>query len=227
MQSLFRATITVMAVCFASVIAQSGDTVHVTPPGPTDKDSLHFDLFNFNLDCCTQYYYKNVAVSDTMIMLSFEYLDNNTCECFAAGSHVAFACGPQKAGKYSIYKAQSAYCATPPCPLGPVQLVRVGEVIVGGTAALLPPPSIGNGGIGLAITQEKNILKIEYLMKQQGLLTVNVFDARGMNAGTLCDKQAFTGTNRFSWTAAAPGVYFMSVKVNKAPVASRKLVISR
>ena len=111
----------------------SNDTVTVSPQKPTFLDSLHFDLYNASRCCCTRYYSKNVSVTDTTIMLSFQYDDSlcMLCDCLVAGNHTQFACGSQKAGKYGIYKAESMYC--PPgtvCPLGPVMIKRVGEVTV-------------------------------------------------------------------------------------------------
>ena len=112
----------------------SRDTVIVTPQKPTFLDSLHFDLYNASHCCCTQYYSKNVSVTDTVITLSYEYNDSlcMLCLCLAAGSRTPFACGPQKAGKYGIYKEESAYCPGPICPsiAGPIMIKRVGEVIV-------------------------------------------------------------------------------------------------
>lgn len=122
------------------------DTVTVTPQKPTTKDSLHFDLFNASLSCCTQYYSKNVSVTDTMITLSYEYLDNFACMCLVAGSHTPFACGPQKAGRYGIYKMEGIYC--PPgqiCPLGPVMLKRVGSVVVAAQTSAMQ----GNGHLAM------------------------------------------------------------------------------
>ena len=90
-------------------IAQAGDTVTVKPASPTDKDSLYFSLFNLNLCCVTSYYNLSVSVHDSTILLSYQY-SNSLCasvSCFAAGSTVVFSCGPQKAGRYGIYKAES------------------------------------------------------------------------------------------------------------------------
>jgi hypothetical protein len=205
------------------------DTVYVTPPAPTVKDSLHFDLFNASLSCCTQYLNKNVSVSDSVITLSFEYLDSGKCACLVAGSHAPFSCGPQKAGKYAIYKEQSAYCGTPPCPLvaGPIQLVRVGQVVVSGTITSARMPLIGLDGSGLLLAQGRNNVTVEYVMKQPGRLAVNVFDAKGASAGKLFNGQAAAGIHGFSWTSAVKGVYFMSVEINGVTVAARRIIISQ
>jgi hypothetical protein len=204
------------------------DTVTVTPQKPTTKDSLHFDLFNASLDCCTQYHNNQVTVTDTVIMLSFQYLNAGNCRCIIAGSHTPFACGPQKAGKFAIYKAQSIYCATPPCPLvaGPIQLVRVGEVVVSSTSVADQghAPTLHQG---MVIWQEKSTLKMEYTLKVPGSVRVNVYNARGVLAGQLYNGQSPAGPNRLSWNVAAPGAYFLSMEINGAVVCSRRIVVPK
>lgn len=202
------------------------DTVTVTPQKPTTKDSLHFDLFNANWSCCTQYYQKTVSIADTMIMLSFQYSDLNLCECFAAGSHTLFACGPQKAGKYSIYQAPSLYCAAPPCPLGVIRMTRVGEVIVYAPSAIAPVSS-SIPAAGFSCTAIGREIRWKCVLSRPGRLSVSLHNA----AGTLVSQQNRgnngTGPNGFSWTAPAPGAYFISVNFNGAPVLTRKVVVSR
>ena len=205
------------------------DTVYVTPPNPSTKDSLHFDLFNASLDCCTQYYNKIASVSDTTIILSFEYATNPACACIAAGSHTAFACGPQKAGKYAIYKEQSVYCSTPPCPLlaGPIQLVRVGQVIVGGASVIGRAAFASAVGAGLDVMLEKGSVSVNYSLDRAARMRIEVYNAAGMLAGQLYNGDASPGAHRFLWTAAAPGVYFVSVEVNGITTTARKIVVSR
>jgi hypothetical protein len=205
------------------------DTVYVTPPNPTAKDSLHFDLFNANLDCCTQYYNKNVSVSDTTIVLSFEYVTNPACACLVAGSHTAFACGPQKVGRYAIYKEQGIYCATPPCPLvpGPIQLVRVGQVVVGGTAVAGPSAFASAPGNGLDLRQEKGSVQMKYFLSKAARMQVTVYNAAGKAAGQLFNGQISSGAHCFSWTATSRGLYFMTVEVNGVQAAVRKIVVSQ
>jgi hypothetical protein len=204
------------------------DSVYVTPPNPTTKDSLHFDLFNASLSCCTQYINRNASVSDSVITLSFEYLDSGKCACLVAGSHAPFSCGPQKAGKYAIYKEQSAYCGTPPCPLvaGPIQLERVGQVVVSATNAAVPAGKIAPA-MGPSLTLEKSTVWLDYTLSRPGLVRVTVFNARGALAGEICNGQAAAGVHRFSWTAACPGAYFMSVEINGVTVAARRIIISQ
>jgi len=204
------------------------DTVYVTPLKPTTKDSLHFDLFNANLECCTPYYDKNVVITDSVITLSFQYTNINTCACLVAGSHTPFACGPQKAGKYAIYKEQSVFCATPPCPLvaGPIQLVRVGQVVVGGTSVSRSLPTAPNAG-GLAVRQERNTVFMEYVLDQPSYVRLNVFNARGMLAGQLYNGESSAGRHEFSWKAAAQGVYVMTAEINGAAAMTRKVIMSR
>jgi hypothetical protein len=205
------------------------DTVTVTPKSPTTKDSLHFDLFNASLDCCTQYHNNQVTVTDTVIMLSFQYLNAGNCRCLIAGSHTTFACGPQKAGKFAIYKVQSIYC--PPgqvCPLapGPIQLVRVGEVVVSSTSVADQghEPALRDG---LILWQEKNTLKMDYTLKQPGSVRVNVYNARGVLAGQIYNGQSLAGPHRVSWNAAVPGAYFLSMEINGVPACGRKILISQ
>jgi hypothetical protein len=113
----------------AAAQVPSHDTVVVTPQKPVNTDSLHFNLFNLNHNCCTKYDSLSVSVVDTVITLLYQYQDSN-CNCLVAGSYVQLACGPQKAGKYAIYKEESRYCPVPPCPGAPIVIERVGQVTV-------------------------------------------------------------------------------------------------
>jgi hypothetical protein len=214
----------------ASQVQGLKDTVYVTPLKPSVKDSLHFDLFNASLGCCTQYYNKIVSVSDTIITLSFQNLDTSKCACLVAGSHTAFACGPQKAGKYAIYKAQGIYCAPPgPCPLiaGPIQLVRVGEVTVSTTAAVRPALATAELGDGLVLWQSKSAIQMDFTAKQTGHVQMNVFNARGSLVGQLYNGQLSAGLHRFSWTAAVPGTYFLSMEIEGFAAFTRTIVVSK
>jgi len=202
------------------------DTVTVTPQKPTSKDSLHFDLFTLLWDCCTQYYKKTVSVSDTMIVLSFEYSDINTCECIVAGSHTVFACGPQKAGKYAIYKAPSIYCPTPPCPVAVLRPVRVGEIVVSAPSAIASPLPVAQG----ARFSWRNMGKgaqLECRLSEPGRLSAVVYNAGGMRVEQIYNGHISAGLHGFSWTAAAPGAYFLSVELNDAQVVTRKIVVNR
>lgn len=183
----------------------SNDTVTVTPQKPTFLDSLHFDLYNASHCCCTQYYSKNVSVSDTTIMLSFQYDDSlcMLCLCLAAGSHTQFASGPQKAGKYGIYKAESMYC--PPgqvCPLGPVMIKRVGEVTVyAPTSAVREKSSIASGGMSpISILRSSSGMILHLNLDRAQTLSVSVFSTNGSKIKTLLKDRFFSwGTHSFGF----------------------------
>ena len=231
--SFIRKTVTASAVLclvvaggYTSALAALSDTVTVTPQKPSTKDSLHFDLFNATWNCCTQYYQKTVAVSDTMIVLSFQYSDQNLCNCFAAGSRTTFACGPQKAGKYGIYQAPAIYCATPPCPLGVIRMTHVGEVIVADEAKIVPSPAAAHAAnvswkaIGRQICWEGTF-------NRPGSVSAAIYNARGKLVTRTPMTVFGAGRHGFSWTTAAPGAYFLSVKLNGAPALTRKIVVAR
>jgi hypothetical protein len=220
-------SVSVCATSAAGAQLALKDTVYVTPPNPSTKDSLHFDLFNANLLCCTQYRNSSVTVSDSVILLSFEYIENPACACLVAGSHTAFACGPQKAGKYAIYKEQGIYCATPPCPLvaGPIQLVRVGDVTIGGMVAAGPTAYASVPGNGLNLRQDKRSIYMNYSLSKTAHMLVKVYNTAGMASGQLYNGQAGVGTHRFSWTGTAKSVYFLSVEINGTVACSQKIII--
>ncbi len=202
------------------------DTVYVTPQKPTVKDSLHFDLFNSSFNCCTQYFNKSVSVSDTVIMLSFEYLDSNKCACLVAGSHTAFACGPQKAGTYAIYKEQSVYC--PPgqiCPLGVIRSMRVGEVVVTATTGTAALTGAAMGEM-FSLRELSDGVRCDYGMRRPGRVTAAVFDVRGARVEQVYDGFLGEGRHGFSWSAKAPGTYFLSIEINGEKIA-RRIVIAR
>jgi hypothetical protein len=71
----------------AATALPTHDTVFVTPEKPHTTDSLHFNLFNYNHDCCTKYYKQSVSVVDTVITLIYEYDDSliqMLCDCLIA-----------------------------------------------------------------------------------------------------------------------------------------------
>lgn len=118
---------------FAS--AELADTVTVIPSKPSSDDSINFSLFNSSLCSCTEYFNKNVTVSDSTITLFAEYDDKNCNfnQCLKSGSTTLFSCGPIHAGKYKIFKSQDIYCPPgQPCPLiaTPDRKELVGEVTV-------------------------------------------------------------------------------------------------
>lgn len=172
----------------------SNDTVTVTPQKPTFLDSLHFNLYNAGHCCCTQYYSKNVSVIDTTIMLSYQYDDSlcMLCLCLAAGSHTLFACGPQKAGKYGIYKAESMYC--PPgqvCPLGPVMIKRVGEVTVDvPTSSVREKSPIATGTISpITILRSSSGMILQLHIEKAQAVSAQIFSVTGEWLATILPKQ--------------------------------------
>jgi hypothetical protein len=203
------------------------DTVSVTPAKPSAKDSLHFDLFNANLSCCAQYYSKTVTVTDSVITLSYEYRENPACACLVAGSHTAFACGPQKAGKYAIYKEQGIYC--PPgqvCPLAPIQIVRVGEVSVSGTAVAHAPSNAPNVA-AFEVRGTKNMLFAEYSLDRPAIVRLNVFNSRGLLVGQIYNGEIGAGRHDFSWKASVQGVYVIPVEINGMRTMTRTVILTR
>jgi hypothetical protein len=81
---------------------------------------------------------------------------------------------------------------------------------------------------GLRLTREQNIIKMEYMLGKPAFMRVNVFNARGVQVKQVYNMaSACAGMHNFSWTAAEPGVYFVSVDVNGVAAASRKIIISK
>jgi hypothetical protein len=214
----------------AAQFSAAGDSVYTTPAKPTTKDSITYNFYDSDACCCAQFVNPSVIISDTIVYLSFSV--NTTpcqlCKCLAAGAWNAFKGGPLKAGRYSIYREQSFYCPPgTPCPMIAILPIRIGEVVV------TNPTSVGQEapGImplsGLMLTQEKNTVTLDYAVKQPGNVQVKIMNARGILTGEIYNGRAASGTHRWSWTAAAPGVYFMSVETNGVSVAARKIVVSR
>lgn len=205
----------------------SKDTVTVAPPKPTFMDSLHFDLYNANHSCCTHYYSKNVSVTDTVIMLSYEYEDS-MCMCIIPGSHTQFSCGPQKVGKYGIYKAESMYC--PPgqvCPLGPVMIKRVGEVTVyaptsavreraSRAAYVMSPISILRSSCG-------TILRLN--LDRAQAVSVHVYSANGACLATLLTGQYFSqGPHSVDLKSLAKACGIAIIRVQGATFSASRIV---
>jgi hypothetical protein len=215
----------------AAQFSAAGDSVYTTPAKPTTKDSITYNFYDSDACCCAQFVNPLVSVSDTIVYLSFSVNTTPclTCMCIAAGGKwYALKGGPLKAGKYGIYREQSFYC--PPgtaCPMIAILPIRIGEVVV------TNPASVGQEapGIvplsGLVVTQERNTINASYVLNQPGRLRVKVFNARGAKAGEIYNRQTASGTQRFSWTAAAPGIYFVFVEVNGVSAATQKIIVSR
>jgi hypothetical protein len=170
----------------AGISAQgTNDTVTVTPPKPTFLDSLHFDLFNASYCCCTKYYYKSVTVSDTMIMLVFQYDDSPclACRCPLPGSHTQFVLGPQKAGKYGIYKTESMYC--PPgtiCAYGPIIIERVGEIVVYAPTSAVQRKNTARGDAGsrISLARSSAAIILQFKLERAQVVSVDAYSPDGM-----------------------------------------------
>ena len=197
------------------------DTAYVSPKKPTTKDSLSFDLFNAGLNCCVNVVNQNVSVSDTMIVLSFQYNDSFIGPCpFPVRREVSFACGPQKTGNYALYKSQGKYCPT--CSLtGPP--IRVGQVEVSPASLTVFSPGAANSD-EFSLREIKNGISWEYSLRRPGKVTIAIFNARGMRVAQLYKGIMGAGRYGFSWNAATPGAYFLSLELNGAPVFMRKII---
>jgi hypothetical protein len=133
-----------------------------------------------------------------------------------------------KAGKYAIYRMETFYCpAGRGCPAVIMLPVRIGQVVVTGTTDVFSKPTAAITASGLTLAQENKTVWLDYALAQQGHVNVKVFNARGILAGTIYNGQASAGAHRFSWTATAKGIYFLSVEINGVPAASRKIIVSQ
>jgi hypothetical protein len=79
----------------------------------------------------------------------------------------------------------------------------------------------------LALNQVKNTINLNYYLSQEGIVRINVFNARGILAKELYNGQASPGAHDASWSATVPGMYFVSVEADGVVVASRKVVVTR
>jgi hypothetical protein len=211
-------------------IQAGGDSVYTTPPKPLTKDSITYNFYDADACCCAQFVNPVILVQDTMVILSFSVNTNPCmlCDCIAAGKWYAFKGGRLAAGRYGIYRQENIYC--PPgqaCPAIIALPVKIGEVVVTNTASVGPTAPHVTPLSGLVLTQEKSTISLSVVLPQPGRVRVNVFNARGICAGEIFNGQATPGAHRFSWTAAAPGVYFMSAEMNGVAACSRKIIISQ
>ena len=208
----------------------SHDTVTVMPQKPTFLDSLHFDLYNASHCCCTQYYSKNVSVTDTVITLSYEYNDSlcMLCLCLAAGSHTQFACGSQKAGKYGIYKAESMYC--PPgrvCALGPIMIKRVGEVTVyAPTSAVREKSSIATDVMSpISILRSSSGMILQLHLDKAQAVSVHVYSTNGACLATLLPEQYLSrGAHSIDFNSLDNISGVMIIRVQSATFSASKIV---
>jgi hypothetical protein len=224
----------IMCSLFASLAAAqfvaAGDSVYTTPARPTTKDSITYNFLDSDACCCAEFYQPSVSVSGSNVYLNFSL--NTTpcqaCRCIGTGEWYAFKGGPLSAGTHTIYRAQSFYC--PPgtaCPAIVLQPIRIGEVVVTGSTTIQPMTQEAGTVTGLALSNEKGTILVHYALAHPGRLRVTACDARGALANEICNEQAFAGPHRFSWTAAAAGVYVLSVEVNGVAAATRKVIVSR
>jgi hypothetical protein len=207
-----------------------GDSVYTVPARPTVKDPITYNFYDVSSCCCAEFVNPTVMVQDTIVYLSFSVNTDpcQLCRCLVPGAWNAFKGGTLKAGKYAIYRMETFYC--PPgrvCPAIIMLPVRIGQVTVMGTTGAIVASAVAMPASGLTFAQEKSTVHLGYTLAQQGQLRVKVFDARGILAGVLYNGQASAGTHRFSWTAAAQGIYFLSVEINGIAVSTQKIIVSR
>jgi hypothetical protein len=181
------------------IVISSKDTVIVTPAKPTSKDVLTFKLRLFYHCCVTKYLNNAVSVSDSSIYLSYTY-DDSQCalvNCLVAGSETSFTGGPLKAGRYTIYKAETPYC--PPgalCPMIKIAPVRVGSVtILPGVNAL---PFSGTKAISLRNGIAVFGTSVTATVAKSGPATIAVFDLRGALLGEVYKGLLPSGTTAFN-----------------------------
>jgi hypothetical protein len=220
------------ALCASFAAAQfsaAGDSVYTKPAKPTTKDSITYNFYDSDACCCAQFVNPIILAEDTEVILSFSVNTTpcQTCACIAAGAWYAFKGGPLAAGRYGIYRQQFIYCAGLVCPQIVLLPVRIGEVVVTNPAAVEQKAPDKTPANGLVLLRTKNTLTLDYSLSQPGTVRIKILDARGICAGGIFDRQATSGLNRFFWTAAMPGVYFMSVETNGAVLAARKIIVSQ
>jgi hypothetical protein len=151
--AIWNRTTTTVDFSLNKVALGTKDTVYVTPVRPTIKDSITFDLFNFNHNCCAVYSNKVISVQDTAIYLSYTIDDPvpSPCMCLVAGSSTQFKSAPLKAGTYGIYKAESPYCAPgTACPAIKIAPQRVGNVTVTDPSSVRAPSAPAAGKLSAA-----------------------------------------------------------------------------
>jgi hypothetical protein len=223
-------TTTVNFTLSPNQILAGNDSVYATPPKPLTKDSITYNFYDADACCCAQFVNPMVLVQDSMVILFFSVNTNPCmlCDCMGIGKWYAFKGGRLKAGRYGIYRQENIYC--PPgqaCPAIIALPVKIGEVVVTNPASVRPMAQGVKPLSGLVLTQEESTISLSYDLPKPGRVRVNVFNARGICAGGLFKGQATPGAHRFSWTAATPGVYFVSVEVNGVAAAARRIVISK
>ena len=204
-----------------------GDSVYTTPANPTTKDSITYNFYDSDACCCAQFANPVVVVQDTDVILSFSVNSApcQTCACMGNGKWYAFKGGRLSAGRYGIYRQEGIYCPPPLACLAIIALpVKIGEVVVAGTAVSHPLPAVPQAG-RLVLRQEKNTVTMNVSLVRPSHLRLNVFNAQGMLIGQIYNGEANAGNPGFSWKAASLGIYVLSVEINGVPAYSRKILI--
>ena len=179
-QSYYAATVKTLS------IATAKDTVTVSPPSPTIKDSLDFSLFAANLGCGGTVHNDTVVVADTCIYLSFSYEECLACKCAGMGGWIPFHSKPLKAGTYGIYKAQSIYCAPgTPCPMIAIIPEHVGQVTVRPTTAALAGMAAVAHRATVSFERSSKLLLLSLPAEQ--IVTLELFGINGKKISTVLD----------------------------------------
>lgn len=150
------------------------------------------------------------------------------CLCLAAGSRTQFACGSQKAGKYSIYKAESRYC--PPgqvCSLGPVMIKRVGEVTVyAPTSNIREQLSISADAISpISILRSSSGMILQLNLDKAQTVSVHVYSANGACLATLLpEKYLYHGTHSIDLNSLKKMSGIIIIRVQGATFSISKIV---
>jgi hypothetical protein len=229
---LWNSTATVVNFALAPNPASTGgDSVYTIPAKPTTNDSITYNFRDSDACCCAVFENPAVSVQDSAVVLSFS-LNSSACQaclCVAAGGKsYAFKGGKLPAGHYGIYRQESPYCPPgQPCPLYVLLPVKIGEVVVTNATSVMPEQPKAMPANGLSISLVKRSINLQYAQKYSGRIGVSMFNARGILAGELFNGQMPAGMHNFAWTAAAPGIYFVSVKMNSVVVAAQKVIVSQ
>jgi hypothetical protein len=176
-----------------SVTASGGqkDSVMVTPPSPTAKDSLDFSLFAANLSCGGIVHGDTVIVADTNIYLSFSYQVCPACDCISMGQWIPFHSKPLRAGTYGIYKEQNIYCAPgTPCPMIAIMPEHVGQVTVRPTTAVLTGTAAAAHHATVSFERSSKLLLLSLPAEQ--IITLELFGLNGKKISTVLDNTKFS-----------------------------------
>ena len=177
----------------AAIVAPGGlkDSVTVTPPSPTIKDSLDFSLFAANLGCGGTVHNDTVVVADTCIYLSFSYEECLACKCAGMGRWIPFHTRPLAAGTYGIYKEQSIYCAPgTPCPMIAIMPVHVGQVTVRPVTAVLAGPVTPANRATVSFERSSKLLTLSLPAEQY--VTLELYGLNGKKIATVLDNAKYT-----------------------------------